>query len=312
MASPCKSMPPGPTCESNGLSENGPIPKKDIAKPTKKNKPLRPTITAIRIPADGTLPYLIVLELVKASSDYHFNLYDSTLVHHSKTRCMRDPGCRCIQFHNPLADHAELGENPLYDSGASVYDKATCSREELECDYSPNAFTYGNGYGTLLDVPLVKKTEEPHLTFTHATLRLQPNVAAPYWRSGEAWNQRAFQRLHANPREGADLEMMTGEYHIMYTRSGRNDLLPNLWARHRILGDAFVLKMASGTNEEGDWYYEDIPPEILHCSLGNQCLETLRSVRPNTYRSMVGERGNGPLGLISPETELRGMVAYGL
>ena len=154
MAAPCKSVPPGPTCESNGLSENGPIPKKDIAKPTKKNKPLRPTITAIRIPADGTLPYLIVLELVKASSDYHFNLYDSTLVHHSKTRCMRDPGCRCIQFHNPLADHAELGENPLYDSGASVYDKATCSGEELECYYSPNAFSYGNGYGTLLDVPL--------------------------------------------------------------------------------------------------------------------------------------------------------------
>lgn len=102
---------------------------------------------------------------------------------------------------------------------------------------------------------------------------------------------------------------MTGEYHIMYTRVVGRGLRPNHFAKHRIFGDAFVLKMASEKDEKGDWYYEDIQPEILHCSLGNQCLEALRCLPPITYDTMVGERGNGPPGVISPGTGLRGMVA---
>ena len=95
----------------------------------------------------------------------------------------------------------------------------------------------------------------------------------------------------------------------MYTHVVGKGLRPNNWARDRVSGDVFVLKMASGKNKEGDWYYENMPQEILHCSLGNQCLETLRSIRPTTWEIMVGERGNGPPGCISSGTGLKGMVA---
>ena len=318
MASSSKSVPPCPTCESGSESDNISTPKKHKTAPTetKRDNPLHPTITAIRIPVDHTLPYLIRLELVKATPDYHFNLYDSTLFHHSKSNahCIRHTKCRCINFHDLLANVAGVDENQLYDPDASAYEKILWSLEESERVYRRNAFSYGNGYGTLLNLPLAKKLGKPHLTFTHASLHLQPNVVDPYWRSGEAWNKRAFQRLHAVPREGVLLEgvpldMITGEYHIMYTRDVGKGLLPNMWSWNRIHGDAFVLKMASGTNEEGDLYYEDIPPEILRCSLGNQVLETLRNLRPDSYSSMVGERGNGPPGVISSGTGLKGMFA---
>ena len=160
------------------------------------------------------------------------------------------------------------------------------------------------------DVRLAKQTEPRRLTFTHASLRDQPNVVDAFWKSGEAWKQRAFQRLSANPREEAGLELtVAGEYHIMYTRVVGRGLRPNYFAKNRVFGDAFVLKMAGEKDGEGDWWYEDIPPEILHCSLGNQCLEALKCVRPVSYDTMVGERGNGPPGVISAGTGLRGMVA---
>lgn len=96
----------------------------------------------------------------------------------------------------------------------------------------------------------------------------------------------------------------------MYTRTMGAGLPPNQHSRGRIFGDAFILKMASGKDEEGDLYYEDIPPQIQdfkHSSLRNQCLETLRSLRPTDYQTMVGERGNGPPGVLSPGTGLPGM-----
>ena len=96
----------------------------------------------------------------------------------------------------------------------------------------------------------------------------------------------------------------------MYTFALVRDLRPNGWANLSVLGDAFVLKMASGKNEAGDWYYEDAQPEILNCSLKEQCLETLRSVRPFTFETMVGERGKQPPGKISSGAGLGGMTAW--
>ena len=275
-----------------------------------ENQPTRPTITAIRIPADGALPYLTTLQLVKATSDCHANLYHSNPLHYSNLgHKYRDAHRHSIQFLNPRASDAQLDFRQLYDSIESVYQRAHWFAEDLGLAPRLFANSYSKDLGTFLDVPLTDRTEEPHLTFTHASLRLQPNVLDPFWGSGEAWNHRAFKRLFAFPREEAELEMITGEYHIMYTHFVGKDLLPNRWAKKRVWGDAFVLKMASEKNDEGDWYYEDIPQEILHCSLGNQCLETLRSMRPTTWKNMVGLRGDGPPGVISPGMGLSGIVA---
>ena len=72
----------------------------------------------------------------------------------------------------------------------------------------------------------------------------------------------------------------------MYTLAIGKGLRPNKYINYRIFGDAFVLKMASGKNEAGDLYYEDVPPKILDCSLGEHCLETLRRLRPNAWDAM--------------------------
>lgn len=308
MASSSKSVPSLPSYGSEGSSNDVFPPKEDQAALPEADEPALPTITAIRIPADGTLPCLITLQLVKATSNYHYSLYDSNLLRHSNADDMRDINRHSCKFFNPMVDDAQIDLGKLYDSRDSLYEKATWSLEELENHPGLHAHSYVKGTDKFLDVPLAEKTEEPHLTFTHASLRLQPNVVDPFWGSGEAWNHRAFQRLYAVPREYADLEMMTGEYHIMYTQTLGMGLHPNKWARDRVFGDAFVLKMASGKNDEGDWYYENMPQKILRCSLGNQCLETLRSVRPIAWKFMVGERGGGPPGVISPGTGLRGMV----
>ena len=68
----------------------------------------------------------------------------------------------------------------------------------------------------------------------------------------------------------------------MYTYAAARDLRLNQRADFRLSGDAFVLKMASGKDEDGDWYYEDVPQEILHCSLKDQCIKTLKSLRLNS------------------------------
>ncbi len=278
--------------------------------PPNGNQPARSTITAIRIPPDDDiLPYMTTLELVKSTSDYHSSLYDFNLLHHSNSDDMRDTRRRSSSILDPMADDTLIDVDQLYDSMASLREKARWTLPELELDPRLNSHSYGNGYGILLDVPLAKRTAKPHMTFTHASLRYQPNVVDQFWKSGEAWRKRAFKRLFVVPREEAELEFMTGEYHIMYTLAVGQSYLPNEYARHRIFGDAFVLKMASEKNEEGDWYYEDVPQEILHCSLGNQCLEALRCLRPINYKTMVGERGNGPPGVISSGTGLKGMIA---
>ncbi|CAD6589192.1 MAG: hypothetical protein ASARMPRED_003959 [Alectoria sarmentosa] len=308
MVSSSKAVPPRPKYESDGSGNDVSPPKEHRAAPPKENESARPAITAIRIPADGSLPYLTTLQLVKATSRYHINLQDSSLLHYSNAD-MREVDRHSSKFLDPIADDVQIDIHQLYHSRASLAEKATYTLRELENYHNLNAHSYGNGNGTFLDVPLAKKTDDPHLTFTHASLRLQPDVVDPFWRSGEAWSYRAFKRLYATPREGADLEMMTGEYHIMYTHVVGKGLRPNNWASNRISGDVFVLKMASGKNKEGDWYYENMPQEILHCSLGNQCLETLRSIRPTTWEIMVGERGNGRPGFISSGTGLKGMVA---
>lgn len=148
------------------------------------------------------------------------------------------------------------------------------------------------------------------MTFTHASLRLQPDVLELYWRSEEAWNNRVFQRVHVSERNSSGPEYLKGEYHIMYTPTLGTGLPPNQHAKGRIYGDAFIMKMASKKNEDGDWHYENISQDVTdirHCSLRNQCLETLRSLRPIDYQAMVGERGNGPPGVLSPGTGLPGM-----
>ena len=301
-------VPPHPSCEPDD-SDDDPTPTEYRAAPIHEPQSPRPTITAIRIPADRTLPYLTNLQLVKANSEYHFDLQDSNLLNYSSSGDMRDHHRHSSEFLDREADDTLVHPLLLYDSRRHMNENADWFLEQLEYPHGLYANSYDDGMGQLLNVPLAEKTETPHLTFTHASLRLQPNVVDLYWRSGEAWDNRAFKRLYAVPREDADLEMMRGEYHIMYTHAAGSGLPPNVWAKERISGDAFVLKMASGKNKDGDWYYEDMPDEILHCSLWNQCLETLRSVRPITWKILVGERGDGPPGVISPGTGLRGMVA---
>ena len=277
--------------------------------PPNGNQPARSSITAIRIPADGSLPYMTTLELVKSTPDYHSSLYDSNLLHHSNFDDMRDTR-RSSRILDPMADNTLIDVDQLYDSIARLREITRLILQELELDPRLNAHhSHGNDYGILLDVPLAKRTAKPHMTFTHASLRYQPNVVDQFWKSGEAWRKRGFKRLFAVPREEAELDFLTGEYHIMYSLAVGQGYVPNKWARHRIYGDAFVLKMASEKNEKGDWYYEDVRQDILHCSLGNQCLEALRCLRPITYKTMVGERGNGPPGVISPGTGLKGMIA---
>lgn len=299
-------VPSHPSHESDESDDEDLTPTEYRTAPFYEPQSPRPTITAIRIPADRTLPSLTTLQLVKATSEYHFSLHDSTLSNYSSVGDLRDHHRHSSEFLDREADDDLVDPSELDDSRRHVDENADCFLEELEYPHSLNDNSYEDCMGQLLNVPLAKKTDAPHLTFTHASLRLQPNVADLYWRSGEAWNSRAFKRLYAVPREDADLEMMRGEYHIMYTHAAGRDLRPNVWARERICGDAFVLKMASGKNKDGDWYYEDMPDEILHCSLGNQCLETLRSVRPITWKILVGERGDGPPGVISPGTGLKG------
>ena len=222
---------------------------------------------------------------------------------------MRDTHCRSSKILDPKTEDTRIEVDKLYDSMASRGEETRLSRQETDHDPRLQAHSYGNGYGILLDVPLAKRTANPHMTFTHASLRYQPNVVEHYWQSREAWRKRAFKRLNAVPREKAELECMTGEYHIMYTLAVGQGYLPNRWSRHGIFGDAFVLKMAGEKNDKGDYYYEDVPQDILHCSLGNQCLEALKCLPPITYTAVVGERGDQPPGMISPGTGLKGMSA---
>lgn len=307
MASSSENWPPHQSVESDGSSNDVSPSEGHRAAQTQENEPTRPTITAIRIPADGALPYLTTLQLVKATPDYHYNLYDPDPSQYSDFGDFRDVHRHSSLFLNPKASDAQIDIRRLYDSIESVSERAHRFYQDL--GRVPRLFADANRHGPYKspEVPLAERTKEPHMTFTHASLRLQPSVVDSFWGSGEAWNQRAFKRLYAVSREEADLEMMTSEYHIMYTLVEGESLLPNKWARKRVFGDAFVLKMASKKNGDGDWYYEDMPQEIMHCSLGNQCLETLRSLRPVTWKTMVGQRGDGPPGVISPGMGLRGM-----
>ena len=139
------------------------------------------------------------------------------------------------------------------------------------------------------------------MTFTHASLRLQPDVLTPYWTSTseEAWKQRAFKRMDCSPRNPiAGLENMAGEYHIMHTLAIGQGLLPNKHTNYRVFGDVFVLKMARGKNAEGDLYYEDVLPKILSCSLGEHSLMALRYMQPNSWdmRAVIRARRRGPNG----------------
>lgn len=306
MASSSKDVPPRPNHESDGSGDDVSNSKKHRAATNKENQPARPTITAIRIPADKTLPYLVDLELIEATKEYHFELHDCNLLHRSHSDDTQSAHHHSSDFFNPVADDAHINVHQSYDTVIPLQRKTAWPLENLEYKALSGPHSYGNDIGAFLHVPLAERTENPHLTFTHASLRLQPNVVDPFWRSEEAWKQRAFQRLYAFPREEADLEMMTGEYHILFTHLVGQGLRPNRYSKFRVWGDAFVLKMASGKNEAGDWYYEDMPEEMLHCSLGNQCLETLTNVKPVTWKTMVGERGNGPPGVISYGTGLRG------
>ena len=268
-----------------------------------------PTVTAVRIPADGALPYLITIPLVQATSNYHLSLRDTNLLKYSKAYDMRDTSRQCSTFLTSIVDYTQIDVDQLYDSISYLREKADWSLEVLENYPLLYPTSYGNGSGTFLNVPRAKKLDIPHLTFTHASLRLQPLVEG-FWRSREAWDRRAFKRIVAFPREKCGLEMMTGEYHLLYTCYEPLNVRPNEYARLGVFGDAFVLKMASKRNKEGDWYYEDIPKEILHCSFGNQVLEMLKSERPDTWKKMVGLRGDGLPGVISPGTGLPGMAVW--
>lgn len=314
MASSSRNVPPHPDYESDGLGDDVSPSNKHGAATPPENQTVRPTITAVRIPADGTLPYLINLELIKATPEYHFELHDCTLLHRSHADDIQGVHCHSSDFFDPVDDDSQIDVHRDYDMVVHSQRKTAWPMENLEYRPLSSAHSRGNDIGAFLHVPLAERTENPHLTFTHASLRLQPNVVEPFWRCEEAWKHRAFQRLYAFPREDAGLEMMTGEYHIMFTHFVGKGLRPNKWARSRVWGDAFVLRMAGGKDGEGDWYYEDMPEEILHCSLGNQCLEALRSVKPINWKTLVGERGNGPPGVISFGTGLRGRVArvYGV
>ena len=289
-----------PAQEPDALSDNVKSPKQHGAASSEKNRPARPTIIAIRIPADGSPPYPTTLELVKAIPDNPLSRGNPNPSHHSLVHR------HMSRLLNPTA---EIDLDQLHDSIGSVYQKAGLPPRGPKRYPQLHPSACGLQIGPPLDIPLAGISKIPCLTFTHASLRFQPDVVTKFWGSGDAWKYRSYKRLYACPRQGSDLDILQGEYHIMYTFALERNLRPNAWANLSVLGDAFVLKMASGKNEAGDWYYEDAQPEILTCSLIEQCLETLRSVRPFTFETMVGERGKQPPGKISPGAGLRGRAA---
>ena len=265
------------------MDDNVSSPQNREVAPLNANQPVRSTITAIRIPADGSLPYRTKLELVKSVSDYDSNLPDSNLWHRSIADDMRDIRRQSSKVFSPFAEvtQTQINLDQLYDSIGSVYERLGLHPRELGDPHVSHSRLRGNGMGAPLDIPLAGISKYPRLSFTHASLRLQPNVVKKYWRSEEAWRYRAFKRFCAVPRESAGLDMMVaGEYHLMYTFAVGEGLRPNKWAEHRVSGDVFVLRMAREKNDDGDWHYEDLPEDILQCSLVVQCMETLRKMRP--------------------------------
>lgn len=113
--------------------------------PPKEHQPAHSTITAIRIPADGTLPYMTKLQLVKATSNYHFRLHDSNLSHHLNADDLRDTGGRSSKILDPSADDALIDVDQKHDSIASLKEKARRTPQELELDPRLHAHSYGNG-----------------------------------------------------------------------------------------------------------------------------------------------------------------------
>ena len=268
-----------------------------VSPPPKVYHP-RLTTTAIRIPADGSQIHLTTLKLVEADSNSHCNPPDSIQSHNSNGGEIQVPKSHTSASLNPLTENTKVDLDELYNSQRLVYQRAGLPRKPTRLEFlvfNPYFRSQAPGF----HVPFAGISETPFPNFSHASLRFQPDVVTEFWKSGEAWKYRAFKRLVFNPREGENLDMMMGEYHIMYTLALTPGLRANYWSNFRILGDAFVLKMASEKNEDGDWYYEDVPQEILSCSLGPQCMETLRSIRTYNLYTMVGERGDQPPGKIS-------------
>ena len=117
---------------------------KNVLPPT-EHQPAHSSITAVRIPADGTLPYVVNLQLVDTTSNYHVRLHGSNPLHHSSADDMRDTG-RSSKTPSPWADDAPIDVDETYDKTVSLEEKARRSLQALELAPRPNTHSYGNGH----------------------------------------------------------------------------------------------------------------------------------------------------------------------
>ena len=114
--------------------------------PPKENQPAHSSITAVRIPADGTLPYVVNLQLVNTTSNYHVGLHGSNPLHHSSADDMRDTGRRSSKTLSPWADDALIDIDETYNTTVSLEEKARRGLQALELAPRPTAHSYGNGH----------------------------------------------------------------------------------------------------------------------------------------------------------------------
>ena len=158
MASASGNVPLSPIDELDGSGEDTPPTKEHpAASPKEKEKECaRPTITAIRIATDGTLPHLITLQLVKATSDYHASLHDSDLLHRSNSDDLRSVHSRSSLFLDQLVSDDQLDTNEMNDPLASTVEKTDWPPDFFERVPLPGSNPYGKGSNTLLNVPLAK------------------------------------------------------------------------------------------------------------------------------------------------------------
>ena len=154
MASSSEIVPHEPIYESDGSDNDLALTQEPrAASPKGKGeKCAPPTITAIRIAADGTVPHRITLQLIEATKEYHLSLHDYNILHHPKADAMR----HVHRHSNPLADDGQLDIEQVDVSRSNTEENANWPPDLIDPDLLLNDSPYGNGNGTLLDVSLTK------------------------------------------------------------------------------------------------------------------------------------------------------------
>lgn len=155
MASASENVPLSPIDELDGSDADiSPAQEHRAASSKEKEKECaRPTITAVRIATDGSLPYLINLQLVKATSEYHASFHNSDLLHPSNADGLRSVHSRSNLFLDQLAGDDQLNINQTNDSLANTVERADWPQDFFDREPLPSANLYGKGNDPLLDVP---------------------------------------------------------------------------------------------------------------------------------------------------------------